>query len=71
MDGPAWERCQANSNRREILDERRTARTSKQSLRQLVFPADIDVSELRRLLRELTSAQPLPPGGAHRTEPDS
>jgi hypothetical protein len=22
MGGPAWERCQANSNRREILDER-------------------------------------------------
>ena len=31
-------------------------------LRQSAFPADIDVSELRRLLRELTSAQPLPAG---------
>ena len=30
-------------------------------LRQSAFPADIDVSEQRRLLRELTSAQPLPP----------
>jgi len=29
-------------------------------LRQSAFPADLDVSELRRLLRELTSAQPLP-----------
>ena len=29
-------------------------------LRQSAFPADIDVSELRRLLRELTWAQPLP-----------
>ena len=29
-------------------------------LRQSAFPADIDVSEQRRLLRELTSAQPLP-----------
>ncbi len=29
-------------------------------LRQSAFPADSDVSELRRLLRELTSAQPLP-----------
>ena len=29
-------------------------------LRQSAFPADMDVSELRRLLRELTSAQPLP-----------
>ena len=31
-------------------------------LRQSAFPADADVSELRRLLRELTSAQPLPAG---------
>jgi len=31
-------------------------------LRQAAFPADADVSELRRLLRELTSAQPLPAG---------
>jgi len=31
-------------------------------LRQSAFPADIDVSELRRLLAELTSAQPLPSG---------
>ena len=29
-------------------------------LRQSAFPADSDVSEQRRLLRELTSAQPLP-----------
>jgi acetyl esterase/lipase len=29
-------------------------------LRQSAFPADIDVSEQRRLIRELTSAQPLP-----------
>jgi acetyl esterase/lipase len=31
-------------------------------LRQSAFPADIDVSEQRRLLAELTSAQPLPGG---------
>ncbi len=31
-------------------------------LRQSAFPADSDVSELRRRLRELTSAQPLPAG---------
>ena len=30
------------------------------ALRQSAFPVDIDVSEQRRLLRELTSAQPLP-----------
>src|SRR6202042_1207904 len=29
-------------------------------LRQSAFPAGIDISEQRRLLRELTSAQPLP-----------
>jgi monoterpene epsilon-lactone hydrolase len=29
-------------------------------LRQSALPADLDVSELRRLLRELTSAQPVP-----------
>jgi epsilon-lactone hydrolase len=31
-------------------------------LRQSAFPADLDVSELRRRLAELTSAQPLPTG---------
>jgi epsilon-lactone hydrolase len=31
-------------------------------LRQSAFPADLEVSELRRQLRELTSAQPLPVG---------
>jgi epsilon-lactone hydrolase len=31
-------------------------------LRQSAFPADMEVSEMRRLLRELTSAQPLPAG---------
>ena len=31
-------------------------------LRQSAFPNDIDISEQRRLLRELTSAQPLPAG---------
>jgi epsilon-lactone hydrolase len=31
-------------------------------LRQSAFPADSDVSELRRLLAELTAAQPLPAG---------
>ena len=31
-------------------------------LRQSAFPADGDVRELRRLLAELTSAQPLPAG---------
>ena len=32
------------------------------TLRQNAFPFDSDVSEQRRLLKELASAQPLPPG---------
>jgi hypothetical protein len=31
-------------------------------LRQSAFPADMDVSDLRRLLKELSSAQPLSAG---------
>ena len=31
-------------------------------LRQSAFPADADVGELRRLIAELTAAQPLPAG---------
>jgi epsilon-lactone hydrolase len=34
-------------------------------LRQSAFPAGIDVSEQRRLLRELSSAQPLIQAGTH------
>jgi hypothetical protein len=40
-----------STEQRETLDTIR---------RQSAFPADMDVSELRRLLAELTSAQPLP-----------
>src|SRR5246500_5258694 len=47
-------------------NERRTSMSTEQRqnldaiLRQSAFPADSDVSELRRLLRELAAAQPLP-----------
>ena len=41
------------SEQRETLDA---------ILRQSAFPADSDVEEQRRLLRELLSAQPLPAG---------
>ena len=60
MGEPAWERCQTNPNRRDILCERRAARELEAVLRQSAFPVGSDVSEQRRLLRELTSAQPLP-----------
>jgi epsilon-lactone hydrolase len=59
---PAWERCAANPT------EGRTSVSTQQRenldaiLRQSAIPADADVSEQRRLLRELTSAQPLPAG---------
>jgi len=60
MDERAWSaakptptegRSSVSTEQRETLDA---------ILRQSAFPADIDVSEQRRLLRELTSAQPLP-----------
>jgi len=62
MGEPARERCQSNptegrssvsTDQRENLDA---------ILRQSAFPAGMEVSEQRRLLRELTSAQPLPAG---------
>jgi epsilon-lactone hydrolase len=48
---PAEGRSSVSTEQRENLDA---------ILRQSAFPADSDVSEQRRLLRELTSAQPLP-----------
>jgi monoterpene epsilon-lactone hydrolase len=41
-----------------VSTERRENREA--ILRQSAFPADLGVSEQRRLLRELISAQPLP-----------
>jgi epsilon-lactone hydrolase len=59
---PARERCRANSNRRETSVSTEQRDNLDAILRKSAFPVDIDVSEQRRLLRELTSAQPLPPG---------
>src|SRR5690242_1654575 len=50
---PTEGRSSVSAEQRENLDA---------ILRQSAFPADSDVSELRRLLREATSAQPLPAG---------
>src|SRR5260370_23286127 len=57
MGGPAGERCppegrsSVSTEQKENLDA---------ILRQSAFPADMGVSELRRLLAEQASAQPLP-----------
>ena len=60
MGEPAWERCQTNptKGRSSVSTEQRE--NLEAVLRQSAFPVDIDLSEQRRLLRELTSAQPLP-----------
>src|ERR1017187_2963821 len=60
MGEPAWERCRTNptEGRSSVSTEQRENLDAV--LRQAAFPVDIDVSERRRLLRELTSAQPLP-----------
>src|SRR5260370_5545772 len=50
---PTEGRSSMSTDQRETLDA---------ILRQSAFPAGMDVSEQRRLLRELTSAQPLPAG---------
>jgi len=62
MGEPAWGRCPANPGRREILGERRAAREPRRDPAPVSLPADADVGELRRLLAELASAQPLPAG---------
>src|SRR3954468_995097 len=49
--GPTKGRSSVSTQQRETLDA---------ILRQSAFPADADVDEQRRLLRELLSAQPLP-----------
>jgi monoterpene epsilon-lactone hydrolase len=50
---PAEGRSSVSTEQRENLEA---------ILRQSAFPAGLDVSEQRRRLRELTAAQPLPPG---------
>src|SRR6266704_166405 len=60
MGEPARERCQTNptEGRSSVSTEQRE--NLEAVLRQSAFPVDIDLNEQRRLLRELTSAQPLP-----------
>jgi epsilon-lactone hydrolase len=59
MGEPAWERSPI-PNRREISVSTEQRENLDAILRQSAFPPGIDISEQRRLLRELTSAQPLP-----------
>src|SRR5271169_4351587 len=60
MGEPAWGAAQTNptEGRSSVSTEQRE--NLQAILRQSAFPVDIDVSEQRRLLRELISAQPLP-----------
>jgi epsilon-lactone hydrolase len=60
MGEPARERCQTSptEGRSSVSTEQRE--NLEAVLRQSAIPADADVSEQRRLLRELASAQPLP-----------
>jgi monoterpene epsilon-lactone hydrolase len=60
MGEPARERCRTQPNRREIFVSTEQRETLDAILRQSAFPADSDVNEQRRLLREAISAQPLP-----------
>src|SRR6266568_7458574 len=62
MGRPAWGCCQANSNRREILREHRAEREPRRDPAAVSLPRRHGVSELRRLLAEQASAQPLPAG---------
>ena len=57
MGRPAWDRC-PSEGRSSVSTEQKE--TLDAILRQSAFPVGSDVSEQRRLLRELLSAQPLP-----------
>src|ERR1022692_3724575 len=60
MGEPACERCPTNPNQGRSCVSTEQAENLEAVLRQSAFPVDIDVNEQRRLLRELTSAPPLP-----------
>jgi monoterpene epsilon-lactone hydrolase len=60
MGEPAWQRCHVNPTEGSSFVSTEQQETLDAILRQSAFPADLDVSEQRRLLRELISAQPLP-----------
>src|SRR5260370_864432 len=59
MGGPAGERCPPEGRSSVSTEQKETLDAI---LRQSAFPADMGVSELRRLLAEQASAQPLPAG---------
>src|ERR1700739_1931824 len=59
MGGPARQRCPAEG-RPSVSNEKKEPLDA--ILRQSAFPADMDIGELRRLLAEQASAQPLPAG---------
>src|SRR5438105_14317493 len=57
---PARERCTTNPREGRSSMSTQQRENLEAILRQSAFPADIDLNEQRRLLRELISAQPLP-----------
>ena len=59
MGRPAWDRC-PTEGRSSVSTEQKENLDA--ILRQSAFSADMGVSELRRLLAEQASAQPLPAG---------
>src|SRR2546421_2630370 len=61
MGEPATSAAQTNPTERRRSVSTEQQETLDAILRQSAFPADSDVNEQRRLLRELLSAQPLPP----------
>src|SRR5712675_1647381 len=60
MRVPARERCTTNPSEGRSSMSTQQRENLEAILRQSAFPADIDLNEQRRLLRELISAQPLP-----------
>src|SRR6266702_4392093 len=62
MGEPAGERCPASPTEGRSSVSTEQADNLDAILRQSAFPAGSDVGEQRRLLRELTAAQPLPAG---------
>src|SRR6266702_2533742 len=62
MGEPAGERCPASPTEGRSSVSTEQKENLDAILRQSAFPAGSDVGEQRRLLRELTAAQPLPAG---------
>jgi hypothetical protein len=62
MSGARLGALPSQSDRREILRKHRTEGEPRRDPAAVSLPADICVSELRRLLAEQASAQPLPAG---------